>query len=147
MLHVYFVTLIIDPSFSCQVSTRLLYIVGSNSACLWSPSEIDIWNRIDDELGEFTWFNEDTCTSGKRSTTPCSKSEIESSVSIVCIAWRLYFPMKWKSVWTKKNYNVTYSCDGMTTNNMHIRQHTQLSIYLSPFRFPMLKEEREMIYW
>ena len=65
MLHVHLVTLIIDPSFSCPVSTRLLYIVGSHSSCLWSPFEINIQNRIDDELSEFTWFNEETYPTGK----------------------------------------------------------------------------------
>ena len=88
--------------FSCPVSTRLLYIVGSNSSCLWSPFEIDIQNRIDDELSEFTWFNEETSTSGKRLTTPCSNSEIESSVTIVSITWWLFFPVEWNRAWKKK---------------------------------------------
>ena len=83
MFDVHLVSLIIDPSFSCPVSTRLLYIVGSNISCLWSPSEIELRNRINDKFSEFTWFNKETCTSGKMLTAPCSKSDIESSVSIL----------------------------------------------------------------
>ena len=116
MFNVHLVSLIIDPSLSCPISTRLLYIVGSNISCLWSPSEIEIRNRIDDEFSEFTWFNEETCTSGKMLTAPCSKSDIESSVSIPSILWHFLFPVKWKRARTKKNRNVTYSCDPMTTN-------------------------------
>ena len=88
--------LIIVPSFSCPFSTRLLYIVGSNRSCLWSSSEIEIRNRIDDEFSEFTWFNEETCTSRKMLTAPCNKSDIESLVSILSIAWLNFFPVKWK---------------------------------------------------
>ena len=96
MFDLHLVSLIIDPSLSCPVSTRLLYIVGSNISCLWSPSEIEIWNRIDDEFSEFTWFNEETCTSGQMLTAPCSKSDIESSFSILSIVWLNFFPVKWK---------------------------------------------------
>ena len=123
MLHEHWVILIIVPSFSCPFYTRLLYIIGSNSSGLWRSSEIEIQNQIDEELSEFTWFNEETCTNGKRLTAPCSKSEIESSVSILSIAWWLYFHVKWNMAWTIFFCNVTYSCDQMKTNKMHIWQH------------------------
>ena len=116
MFDVHLVSLIIDPSLSCPVSTRLLYIVGSNISCLWSPSEIEIQNRIDDEFSEFTWFNEETCTSGQMLTAPCSKSDIESLVSILSIVWPLFFLWNEKGQEQKKNRNVTYSCDPLTKN-------------------------------
>ena len=98
------VTLIIVPSFSFPSSARLLYIIGSNSSCLWMPSEIEIQNQIVDELSEFTWFNVETCTNGQRLTTPCSKSEITSSISIVSIMWWLFFLVESNRAW-KKNKN------------------------------------------
>ena len=79
-----------------QLFGTCLYIVGSNIWCLWSSSEIEIWNWIDDEFSDFTWFNEETCTSRKMLTAPCSKSEIKYSVSILSIMWQLVFLVKWK---------------------------------------------------
>ena len=96
------VSLIIDPSLNCPVSTRILYIVGSNISCLWRPSEIEIRNWIDDEFSEFTWFNEETCTNGQTLTAPCSKTDIESLVSILSIVWQFSFLVKWKRARTKK---------------------------------------------
>ena len=117
MFDVHLVSLIIDPSLSCLVSTRLLYIVGSNISCLWSPSEIEIRNRIDDEFSEFTWFNEETCSSGKMLTAPCSKSDIEYSVSILSIVWLNFFPVKWKRARNNHSGDWFYgSCSNFAIN-------------------------------
>ena len=95
------VTLIIVPYFSCPSSPTLLYIIGSNRSCLWMQSKIEIQKWIVDELSEFTWFNVETCTNSQRLTTPCSKSEITSSIGIVSITWWLSFPMESHRTWTK----------------------------------------------
>ena len=102
MLHVQWVNLIIVPYFSFPSSTRLLYIIGSNSSCLWMSSKIEIQNRIVDKLSEFTWFNVETSTSDQSLTTPCSKSEITSLVSIVSITWWLFFFVESSRAWTNK---------------------------------------------
>ena len=102
---VHWVTLIIVPSFSFPSSTRLLHIIGSNSSCLWMLYEIEIQKRIVDELSEFTWFNVETCTNGQRLKTPCTKSEISSSISVASITWWLFFHVESNRAWTKKNAN------------------------------------------
>ena len=96
------VNLIIVASFTFSYSPTLLYIIGSNSSCLWILSKIEIQKWIVDELSQFTWFNVETCTNGQRLTTPCSKSEIKSSISIVSITWWLFFFVESNRAWTNK---------------------------------------------
>ena len=99
--------LIIVPSLSFPSSTRLLYIIGCNSSCLWRSSKIEIQNWIVDKLSEFTRFNVEICTSRKMLTAPCNKSEITSSVSIVSITWWLFFPVE--SIGHEKNLKFIHS--------------------------------------
>ena len=103
------VNLIIVASFTFSYSPTLLYIIGSNSSCLWILSKIEIQKWIVDELSQFTWFNVETCTNGQILTTPCSKSEITSSISIVSITWWFFFHVESNRAWKKNKLKTIHN--------------------------------------
>ena len=89
-------------------------------------------------MSEFTCFNEDTCTSGKMLTAPCRKSELESSESILSIAWKLFFLVKWNRETTKKK---------IAMSHIHVIEWQKKCIYDTIFFLLELTPRGEIEIW